>query len=65
MIEAKQKTIWTKPGVKSTEFWGVIALTIMQITKIVALPTWAAPVAWGLYTLARGMAKSGGPEITK
>lgn len=60
-----QKATWTKPGFKSTEFWGVIAITIMQITKVVALPPWAAPVALGLYTVARGLAKSGGPEITE
>jgi len=60
-----RKTKWTKPGIKSTEFWGAIGITILQLSKIVALPTWAAPIAWGLYTIARGLAKSGGPEITE
>ena len=64
-VMAKPKVTWTKPGVKSTEFWGAIAITILQISKVAALPSWAAPVAWGLYTLARGLAKSGGPEITE
>lgn len=63
--ELQKKTIWTKPGVKSTEFWGAIAITILQLSKVVALPSWAMPVTWGLYTLARGWAKAGGPEITE
>lgn len=68
MSDAKKKepkTKWTKPGVKSTEFWGAIGITLLQISKVIALPPWAAPVVWGLYTMARGLAKSGGPEITE
>lgn len=60
-----KKTIWTKPGLKSTEFWSAIGISLLQLSKVVVLPSWAMPVAWGLYTIARGLAKSGGPEITE
>ena len=63
VITQPQKTTWTKPGWKSTEFWAAIGVTLAQVSKVFALPPWATPVIWGLYTLARGFAKSGGPEI--
>lgn len=59
------KTKWTKPGLQSTEFWAAIGVTLLQITKVIALPPWAIPIVWGVYTVARGLAKAGGPEITE
>lgn len=59
------KTKWTKPGLQTTEFWAAVGITLLQVTKVVALPSWATPIVWGLYTMARGLSKAGGPEISE
>ena len=64
-VMTPQKTTWTKPGWKSTEFAGVVIVTLLQLSKYFTIPAWAAPIMWGLYAMSRGLAKSGGPEIVE
>ena len=53
---------WSKPGIKTTEFWGASILSVLSMVKVVPLPPWTAPLVWGLYVIARGLSKMGGPE---
>lgn len=54
---------WSKPGYKTTEFAGATILSALSMIKGLPLPAWTAPLVWGLYVIARGMSKMGGPEI--
>lgn len=62
-VSVNNKKVWSKPGWKSTEFWGASIISVLNIAKAFPLPNWTTPAVWIAYAIARGMSKMGGPEI--
>jgi len=54
----------TKAGYKTTEFWGVLAVGVLDVVTQIPMhdKLWASVIA-GAYAVARGLAKGGVPFV--
>lgn len=57
----------TKPGVKTTEFWLTTTLSVLTLLGTFPLPpkfeAFVAAGLTGVYTISRGLAKAGVPDV--
>lgn len=54
----------TKAGYKTTEFWGIIAVSLLDVvSQVPTKDKLVASIVAAAYALARGLAKSGVPNV--